>query len=176
MSTPVGMSAPRVLSAEPLTAQAFAAFGDVIESEGHEPRAINEGTCRRFDDLARIDVLERGGRALVSVFEADARTMPLRIRSLERHPLSSQAFYPLQPRPFLVVVAPGSAAPTGADLRVFRSSGRQGVNYRRNTWHHALIALEDGARFLVLDRGGDGENCEEAQLDAIVHVDARLVR
>ena len=41
-----------VLAAVPLTAEAFAPFGDVIETAGHNPRLINEGTSQRFDDLA----------------------------------------------------------------------------------------------------------------------------
>jgi ureidoglycolate lyase len=160
--------------ATPLRAEAFARFGDVIEIEGRESRWINDDTCRRFDDLAHIDVAEGGGRPLLSVFEANPQSLPLHIRKLERHPLSSQAFFPLEAQPFLVVVAAagdGPSAPVGR-LRAFLSSGRQGVNYRRNTWHHPLIALGRISRFLVVDRGGSGENCEELALDAAVLVTA----
>jgi len=155
-----------------LSAAAFAPFGDVIEIEGRESSWINDNTCRRFDDLAHIDVAEGGGRPLLSVFEANPQSLPLHIRRLERHPLSSQAFFPLEAQPFLVVVAAagdGPAAPAG-QLRAFMSSGRQGVNYRRRTWHHPLIALGRISRFLVVDRGGSGENCEELALDAAVLV------
>lgn len=165
-----------VVDAAALSADAFAPFGDVIEIEGREWRWINDGTCRRFDDLADIDVAEGGGRPVLSVFEANPRSLPLRIQALERHPLSSQAFFPLETRPFLVVVAEhGPAASTGR-LRAFLSSGRQGVNYRRNTWHHPLIALGEISRFLVVDRGGSGGeggsggNCEELVLQAPVLV------
>jgi ureidoglycolate lyase len=161
------------LRALPLTAEAFAPFGDVIETGAREFRWINEGTCKRYDDLARIDVAAEGGRPLISVFEANPRPLPFRVRILERHPLSSQAFFPLEARPFLVVVAAEGAAPQAGGIRAFWSSGRQGVNYRRNTWHHALIALGETSRFLVVDRGGAGVNCDEAELsDAIVHVGA----
>jgi ureidoglycolate lyase len=159
-----------ILRSTALTAQAFAAFGDVIEIEGRESRWINENTCRRFDDLARIDVSEEGGRPLLSIFEASPRPLPLRIRALERHPLSSQAFFPLQMQPFLVVVAADGESPVAERLRVYVSSGRQGVNYRRNTWHHPLIALDQTSRFLVVDRGGAGENCEEITVDDAVLV------
>ncbi|MDB6011657.1 MAG: allA, partial [Gammaproteobacteria bacterium] len=53
-----------VLEAVPLTAAAFAPFGEVIETAGHLPRLINEGTSQRFDDLAPVDVLAHGGRPL----------------------------------------------------------------------------------------------------------------
>ncbi len=155
----------------PLTSESFAEFGEVIEIEGRDFRWINDHTCKRYDDLALVDVAENGGRPLIGVFEADARPLPLAVRMLERHPLSSQAFYPLQPWPFLVVVAADGAAPVAERIRAFSSSGLQGVNFRRNTWHHALIALERGARFLVVDRGGEGENCEEIEVvDATVLV------
>src|SRR6266481_7971089 len=95
-----------ILQATALTADAFAAFGDVIETAGRDSRWINEQTCRRFDDLAQVDVGEGGGRPVLSIFEASPRSLPLRISMLERHPMSSQAFYPLQAQPFLVVVAP----------------------------------------------------------------------
>lgn len=163
--------APLLLRASPLTATAFSPFGDVIETADHAPLIINQGTCERFDDLARVDVLEHGGRPLLSLFRASPRPLPLEVRTLERHPLSSQAFYPLDGRPFLIVVAEGTAAPRAGQIRAFRSSGTQGVNFRRNTWHHGLIAIGEVSNFLVIDRGGPGENCEEcAVLDALVQV------
>jgi ureidoglycolate lyase len=158
------------LRSQALNAAAFAPFGDVIEIDGRESRSINDATCRRFDDLARIDVTAQGGRASVSIFEADARPLPLRIRQLERHPLGSQAFVPLEPQPFLIVVAEERETLSAESIRVFLSSGRQGVNYRRNVWHHPLIALHERARFLVIDRAGIGENCEEKALTEVVMV------
>jgi ureidoglycolate lyase len=160
------------LRVEPLTAQAFAPFGDVIEIAGHDSYWINDNTCRRFDDLAQVDVEEAGGRPVISLFEAAPRNMPLRVRALERHPLSSQAFFPLEARPFLVLVAEDASRPIAQRIRAFRSSGSQGVNYRRNTWHHSLIAIGQTSRFLVVDRGGAGENCEEVMVDAEVWVAA----
>jgi ureidoglycolate lyase len=159
-----------ILRATALTAEAFAPFGDVIETAGRDSRWINEETCRRFDDLAQVDVAEAGGRPLLSIFEASPRSLPLRISTLERHPMSSQAFYPLQAQPFLVVVAAQGPPPHAGGIRVFLSSGSQGVNYRRNTWHHSLIALGRKSTFLVVDRGGPGDNCEEAAVNPTVFV------
>lgn len=159
-----------VLHAAALDAAAFAPFGDVIEVEGRESTLINQGTCRRYDDLAAIDVAQHGGRPVLSVFEAEPRTLPLHIAMLERHPLSSQAFFPLQACPFLVVVAESEEGAAAGDLRVFLGSGRQGINYRRGTWHHPLIALERLCRFLVVDRAGPGDNCDELALAAKVIV------
>jgi ureidoglycolate lyase len=160
-----------MLKASPLSAQAFAAFGEVIEVAGHSPQWINQGTSQRFDDLAHVDVLAQGGRPLISIFRATARALPFEVRALERHPLSSQSFFPLDRRPFLVVVAQPAQSPLAAGVQAFLSSGQQGVSYRRNTWHHALLALEQNCDFLVIDRGGPGPNCQEAPLDEPVLVD-----
>lgn len=37
----------------------------------------------------------------------------------------------------------------------------QGVIYHRGVWHHPLIALAAVSDFIVVDRGGAGENCDE---------------
>jgi ureidoglycolate lyase len=159
-----------ILKAIPLSAQAFAPFGEVIEIAGHSSRWINEGTSQRFDDLAQVDVMAAGGRPVISIFQASARSLPFEARVLERHPLSSQSFFPLEGRPFLVVVAEAAPRPDASRVRAFLCSGKQGVSYRRNTWHHALIALDQISNFLVVDRTGPGENCDEVELDAAVIV------
>jgi ureidoglycolate lyase len=153
--------AQMLLRPVPLTASAFAPFGNVIEISGRPSRWINNGTCERFDDLAEIDVAADGGRPLISIFRAAPRALPFQVQNLERHPLSSQAFYPLQPHSFLIVVALEGTGPVAPRLRCFLSSGQQGVNFRRNTWHHELLALQETSLFLVVDRGGPGENCEQ---------------
>jgi ureidoglycolate lyase len=149
------------LAIEPLTAQAFEAFGDVIEMEGAKHYPINEGTAERFHDLARIDANDAGGRPGLSIFVAQPRPMPIKISMMERHPIGSQSFMPLQDSDYLVVVG---ISPKASDLRAFRASGRQGVSYHRNRWHHPLLVLEKDARFLVIDRIGEGENLEEARV------------
>ncbi len=156
-----------ILKAEPLTAEAFAPFGDIIQVAGHTPRMINEGTCERFDDLAQVDVLANGGRPLISIFKATPRPLPFEVRILERHPLSSQAFYPLDGVPFLVVVAENADAgtPWARRIRAFRVASNQGVNFRRNIWHHSLLAIDRTSHFLVVDRGGPEENCDEVAVD-----------
>jgi ureidoglycolate lyase len=159
-----------VIEAIALTAEGFAPFGDVVETRDRRWRWINQGSCQRFDDLAQVDVLEAGGRPIISIFKATPRTLPLQVRALERHPLSSQGFFPLDARSFLVVVAEEGALPVASRIRAYLGSGNQGVNYRRNTWHHSLIALEGTTHFLVVDRAGPGENCEEMQVEDSVVV------
>ena len=149
---------------EPLTREAFAPFGDVIEASDavrHFP--INAGTTERYHDLADIQ-LDAQGRAIVSIFRAQPRTLPFAITMLERHPLGSQAFMPLHGRPYLVAVAPRGEIFSASDVRVFLARGDQGVNYAAGVWHHPLLALGEISDFLIVDRAGPGPNCDERDL------------
>ncbi|MAY29768.1 MAG: ureidoglycolate lyase [Aurantimonas sp.] len=150
----------RTLFARPLTKEAFAPFGDVIETDGAAHFAINGGTTTRFHDLAHVDVATEGGRPLISIFRGQAFAFPVEIRMMERHPLGSQAFVPLQPVPFLIVVAPDRDGQPG-EPQAFLAAPGQGVNYARNVWHHPLVSLSQTSDFVVVDRGGEQPNLEE---------------
>ena len=122
----------RRLTIEPLTKQAFAEFGDVIESDNSDFFMINSGSTRRYHKLATTDVQDQGGEAIISIFQATPLSYPLTIKMLERHPLSN---------------------------------GRQGVNYHKGVWHHPVLALTDQDQFLIVDRGGEGHNCDEVYFE-----------
>ena len=141
----------------PLDQSNFDEFGEVIETEGKDFTLINDGSAQNFSELANIDVLSEGGYPRVSIYESNPLQQPIKLTLLERHPLGSQAFIPLSSAPFLVVVA-SEASPD--KVRAFITNGRQGVNFKANTWHHPLLVLEPQCRFLVIDRGGKGDNCE----------------
>lgn len=147
----------------PLSKAGFSSFGEVIETDGVEGSAINQGFAERFSDLARIDVAAEGGLVNVSIVTANPRSVPVAIKLMERHPLGSQIFYPLQDRPWLVLVC---ADPRdGASFQAFTATGRQGINYARNIWHHPLLVFDDDSRFFVVDRKGPGNNMEEVGLE-----------
>lgn len=150
----------RMLAIEPLTRSAFSVFGDVIEMDGAEHYPINQGFAERFHDLARIDTSTQDGETIISLFRGRPRPMPIEISFVERHPLGSQAFYPLQDHDWLIVVADEGLNA----LRAFRASGRQGINYARNVWHYPLLVLDRESKFLIIDRKGPGNNLEEAKL------------
>ena len=156
------------VSVEPLTAEAFKPFGDVMEAtESAQHFSINQGFAERFHRLAQIDVTQDGGQPAISIFKARARAQPVQLRVLEKHPHGSQAFMPLSGHAYLVVVALGGDTPDMSTLKCFSATAQQGVNYAKGTWHHPLLALQDGD-FLVVDRTGPvGEvNCVEFRLDA----------
>jgi ureidoglycolate lyase len=153
------------LRLQPLTQEAFAPFGEVIETNGRTPLHINQGFALRFDDLAKIDVASEGGDVKTSIFVAKARPQPLTVTMMERHPLGSQLFYPLQDKLWVVLVCTHPQDP--ASYRAFLASGQQGVNYARNTWHFPLIVFEDESRFIVVDRKGPGNNLEEVKVTGV---------
>ena len=152
---------PDLLTPELLTAEAFAPFGDLLENSG-EFRLINAGLCRRHHDRARLDF--GTGRAGISLFDAEPRRLPYRFDLVERHPDGSQAFLPMTEHPFLVIVAPDDGGTPGTP-RAFLSSGSQGVNLHRGTWHGVLTPLHAPGRFAVVDRIGDGANLQEYRYD-----------
>lgn len=167
---------PRILTPQPLTPAVFAQFGDVIAADAsHDVRLINEGHTQRCHDLAGLDLLRGGGRPAVSIFRSRPKPAPLTLTTMERHPLSSQAFMPLGGRPWLVVVAPaGEFDP--ARLVAFLAGPEQGVNYHAGIWHHYCLALEAESDFLVIDRVGPGDNCDEVALDPPLRIDPDGVR
>lgn len=153
----------RRIATEPLTAEAFHPFGDVLEAAGTPDRLINQGLCGRFHDRARLDFGD--GRAGLSVFDAQPRGLPFRLEMVERHPEGSQAFIPMAQAPFLVVVAPDAGGRPGTPAAFLTAPG-QGINLLRGTWHGVLTPLEAPGLFAVVDRIGPGANLEEHWFDA----------
>ncbi|MCX5564108.1 ureidoglycolate lyase [Alcaligenes phenolicus] len=156
---------PITLKLETLTAEAFAPFGDVIEASNTVQHfTINEGNTERYHDLAKIEP-GADGQAIVSIFRGQPRTLPFTVEMMERHPKGSQAFIPQSGQPYLVIVAPAGPTPKASDLRLFLARGDQGVNYATGVWHHPLMALNQVADFIVIDRKGPGDNCDVIQLE-----------
>lgn len=145
----------RTLVPAPLTAEAFAPFGDVLDATG-EHRLINAGLCRRHHDRARLD-FGPDARAGISVFLAEPRALPYTFDLIERHPKGSQAFLPMTEHPFLIIVADGPQATP----RAFLTNGAQGINLHRGTWHGVLTPLAAPGLFAVVDRIGTTPNLEE---------------
>lgn len=141
------------IQTEPLTADAFAPFGDVLDATG-DFRLINEGMCQRYDDRAMLEFGDaRGG---ISIFNAKSRALPYQFDMIERHPDGSQAFIPMTRHPFLIIVAAGPKTTP----RAFLTNGAQGINLHRGTWHGVLTPLHAPGLFAVIDRIGTTPNLE----------------
>ena len=151
-----------VIKAQPLTADAFAPYGDVLEATGKPDKIINNGFCGRYHDRARLD-FGMDGRAGISVFKAEPRALPYTLELLERHPDGAQAFIPMSLDAYLVTVAEDENG-TPVNIRAFIAGPGQGINYHRNTWHSVLTPLSAPGLFAVVDRIGETPNLEEYHL------------
>ncbi len=151
-----------VLRPVPITTERFAPYGDVIHASTAAKAAMNDARFERFDDLAKVDVESAGGRTAISIARCKTPAVfPYRFDMVERHPHGSQAFIPLAPFSFIVVVAPAGEAVDATDLCAFVTNGTQGVNYHKGVWHMPMIAMEAGQEFLIVDRAPSTDNCEE---------------
>ncbi len=150
------------ISSHPLTPEAFAPFGDVLQAVGVPDKLINRGFCGRFHDRAALD-FGPGGRAGLSLFDAKPRDLPYQLEMVERHPEGSQAFVPMHTNPWLVIVA--EAGETPGQVHAFMAAPGQGVNFHAGTWHGVLTPLAAPGLFAVVDRIGETPNLQEHWLD-----------
>jgi len=151
---------PLNIPVQPLDAAGFAPFGDVISANPWHMRMINNGTTQRFHDLARIETYGTDTSVLFNIFRGNPFSLPVDITMVERHPYGSQAFFPVEKLPYLVVVAQDRDG-IPQQPQAFLARPGQGVNYRANVWHHPLLALEKVSDFIVVDRAGRENNLEE---------------
>lgn len=162
--------ADTIITALPLSPAAFATFGNVVSMPDTGGRMINDGTARRIDDAAALDVTAAQGRPQLSLFRVTPAPLPVTIALMERHPLSTQTFVPLAERRFLVVVAAAGSAPDPSDVRAFVTDGYQGISYARGVWHAPVIAFGAETDFVVIGRAGNDENCDFVRLSPAIQV------
>jgi ureidoglycolate lyase len=158
------------LSPKPLTPEAFAPFGDVVQRSGKPPIMINDNNTERYDSLAKVQLDQPSDTAVINIFRAQPRAMPMRIRMMERHPFGSQSFHPLSGKDYLILVAEAHDSLSPEHLHLFLATADQGINYHKNTWHHPILGLNKVCDFLVIDRKGSGHNCEEFFFNDDVHI------
>lgn len=163
------------LTPKPLTAEAFAPFGEVVQCDGNKPIMINDGNTERFHNLVTTEVENPADdKVIINIFRAQPRALPMPIKMMERHPFGSQSFQPLSGEDYLVLVGDPVEDLTPENLHLFLATKDQGVNYRKNTWHHPVLGLYKVCDFLVVDRSGDGHNCEEIYFDYDVKIEISL--
>ena len=155
------------LTAKPLSRDAFAPYGDVVEINDASHFSINEGAIERFHDLAQLDVGDDPqAKIICSIARCNtASSLPFRIKVIERHPLGTQLFYPMFNGPILLVVGVQAQEPDPLTFEAFVSNGQQGINFHRNVWHIPLISLNEGEKYIIVDRDGPGNNCDFYHFD-----------
>ncbi|MBX2847111.1 MAG: ureidoglycolate lyase [Acidiferrobacterales bacterium] len=146
----------------PLSSEAFAPFGDVISGQSDNSDQMNGSAYNRFLDLAEIDIGDADiNRVQVNIVECNQpETFPYLLHSMERHPESSQMFFPLFDHDYLVAVAPSGLEIDRAAIRLFIASCNQGINYHRGTWHMPMLGIAKGDRFLMVERNAMHLNCD----------------
>ncbi|SEW32845.1 ureidoglycolate lyase [Cognatiyoonia koreensis] len=152
----------QTIQVKEISKAAFVDFGDVIDTSGAPDKIINQGLCGRFHDRAKLDFTS--GRAGVSLFKAEARSLPMALQMVERHPEGSQLFIPMSEHGFLVIVAPDENGTPGQP-KAFLTKPGQAINFHRGTWHGVLTPLSEPGLFAVIDRVGTGANLEEHWFD-----------
>ena len=157
----------RELRAVPLTAAAFAPFGQVV-SAGLQPGSpANQGTAVRFDFCADLSSTRPHAKPNLAVFRSVPKVLPHEVVLLERHPCSSQVFIPMTVARYLVCVAPTlpDGGPDLSGLRAFLCGPGQGVAYAPGTWHHPMVALDGPGEFTMLAwEDGTALDCEVRHL------------
>jgi ureidoglycolate lyase len=137
------------LKLRPLTAEAFAPFGQAL--------SWKSGDQLRNNFAAKLFSGRQAAKPNLRIQRTDNVMLPLPITMIERHPQSSQMFAPLSGAPFLVIVFPSDSAgkPMLESGAAFHARGDQAVNYNRGTWHHGFMAFQRPGTFLML-RWEDG--------------------
>jgi len=152
-----------ILTVQPLTPQAFAPFGQVLDwREGDHPR-------RNFH--AQLFSNRGNAKPNLRVQRTQPTMLPFSTAQVERHPHSSQAFAPLSGGSFYVVVFPTTldGGPKLEGGRAFKARGDQAINYSPGTWHLGFMAADAPGTFLML-RWEDGTPADEE----VLMLDARI--
>ena len=143
---------------EEITKENFLPFGHLIQKNNCVKEfTINQGTTKRFHQISNLELNLEKGEPSISIFAGTPRPKPILIKIMEKHPLATQTFLPIQDFNWLTVVAlEDTSLPDLSSLRCFCVIGSTGLTYNKNTWHHPLLVLKK-QDFWVVDRINDLE-------------------
>ena len=141
-----------------LDASVFSKFGKIVEKKNAlELRSINQGTTTRYHNISELDLESKNGISSISIFSGTPRNLPIEIKIMEKHPVASQSFLPIQDYDWLIVVSEEkNELPDLNTLRCFHVNGDTGITYNKNVWHHPLL-VKKKQDFWVIDRINDEE-------------------
>tara|TARA_A100001015_G_scaffold47581_1_gene52567 strand:- start:9 stop:521 length:513 start_codon:yes stop_codon:yes gene_type:complete len=144
---------------EKLDSNVFSRFGNIIEKKNaSELRSINQGTTTRYHNISELDLESKNGNSGISIFSGIPRDLPVEIKIMEKHPIASQSFLPIQDYDWLIIVSEEkNELPDLNTLRCFQVNGDTGITYNKNIWHHPLL-VKKKQDFWVIDRINDKED------------------
>jgi ureidoglycolate lyase len=136
-----------IVTAQPISAAAFAPFGTVIDPAIAVPR---------LNYAVPVENRRETARANLCIVRPPIVQLPVTIETMERHAFSTQSFFPLDTLRYLVVVTQGEDAPDTARLMAFIVPGTHGISYARGIWHIGMAVLDApcGMAMLVHEDGG----------------------
>ncbi len=161
------LSATITMKAEPLMAERFAPYGEVLTHVGDGRRHFVERAFETTDPAARPTMW-------INRILHPAPAAPILIDQVERHPHSFQTLIPLHAARFFVAVTHSlpDGTPDLDNLRPFVTAPGQGVTYHPNVWHFGFTAL-DGPNEVVVMIGVTGreDDCIVSVVDRRVEVE-----
>ena len=137
----------------------FSEFGHVIQKESAFKKiTINQGTTVRHHNISDLELNNEDGIPTISIFSGSPRNIPIEIKIMEKHPIASQSFLPVQNIDWLIVVSREKDGMPDLDtMRCFHVEGDFGITYKKNVWHHPLLVRKN-QDFWIVDRIKKSEN------------------
>lgn len=172
----------------PLTPEAFAPYGKVIEAyvdhaaapKGVKITPANFGTASKFHKLSLLESNypdKSAATAGLSVYHCHPASS-FQLTHMERHAHTNQAFIPMgsSGRGYLVVVAQtgDDDKPDTKTLRAFKATTSQGIVYNRALWHQPMTVLDEMDFTCVETQIGDGSQADCEIIELKTPVDLKL--
>jgi ureidoglycolate lyase len=140
------MTESTIVRAEPISAEAFAPYGQVVTAQAANP----DGRDVSLTVVQDVDF--SGGPTIIRALTFRWRAFSF--THLEQHGSFTQAFLPADGKPALVVVAmPVGAVGSDPDLdtlKAFVLDGTQGILLNKGTWHFAPFPLTPLATYTMI--------------------------
>ncbi|MDB9998643.1 ureidoglycolate lyase [Alphaproteobacteria bacterium] len=136
-----------------ITKDNFLPFGHLIDKKNAATKyLINQETTERHHNISELSLNNEGGTPTISIFSGTPRAMPIEIKIMEKHPIASQSFLPMQNIDWLTVVChENNGIPDLNNLKCFLINGNMGITYNQNVWHHPLL-VKNKQDFWIIDR------------------------
>ncbi|MDB5405848.1 MAG: ureidoglycolate hydrolase [Rhodospirillales bacterium] len=139
------------LALTPLTRDAFAPFGDLIEpTEDGVPFGPDDACLDLSQGTPRFYIMRLPARGLV-------------FRRITRHRCTTQCLAALEGKSWLIAVAPPrdiddpAAEPTLEEIKAFRVPGNMAIKLHRGTWHAGPSFAEGEIDFVNLELADTNE-------------------